>query len=151
MINNKEKYYEVIHDLAEKGLVREVYCDENISILNIADKVYMVNVIDSKKKHKKQGEQYVTGYMADHETIDYVSNGFGHYYKMLKVQKGNLQLMKLNPQTIDKIKKFKAETAKKGPDKNINYETEEKLKNKMNNTKSKNKKGFLAKILESIK
>lgn len=150
MVNNKEKYYEVINGLAEEGLLREVYFDDNISILNIADKVYMVNAIEEKKKHRKKGEQYVTGYMADYEMIDYVSNGFEYYYKMLKAQGGKVQLIKLDPQTIQKIKKFKAETLKKGPSKNINYEIEEKLMDKMKNGPVE-KKGLLAKVLGVFK
>lgn len=150
MVNNKEKYYEVINALAEEGLLREVYFDENISILNIADKVYMVNVIEGKKKLRKKGEQYVTGYMADCDMIDYVSNGFGYYYKMLKAQGEKVQFMKLDPQTIQKIRRFKAETLKKGPSKNINYEIEEKLMDKMKNGPAE-KKGFFAKVLEILK
>ena len=150
MVNNKEKYYETINILTEEGLLREVFVDENISILNIADKVYMVNVIDNKKKRKK-AEQYVTGYMADSEMIDYVSNGYEHYYKMLKAQGSKIQLMKLDPQTIAKIRKFKSETSKKGPGKNINYETEERLKYKMNHKDSLEKKGFLEKIVSVFK
>jgi regulator of sigma D len=111
----------------------------------------MVNVIESKKKYKKQDEQYITGFMADHEMIDYVSNGYGHSYKMLKAQKGALQLMKLNPKTIEKIRTFKKETLRNGPDKNINYETEAKLKDKMDNKLPTDKKGLLSKILGIIK
>ena len=149
MINNKEKYYEVINALTEEGLVNEVYFDANLSILNIANKVYMVNVIEEKKR--KKGEQYVTGYMADHEMIDYVSNGFQYYYKMLKAHAGKAPVIKLDPEMIEKIRKFKAETLKKGPSKNINFEIEEKLKEKMNNKESVENKGFLAKVIGIFK
>lgn len=151
MVNNKEKYYETVNALAEEGLVKEIYVDENISILNVANKVYMVNVIESKKKRRNKDSEYVTGYMADSEMIDYVSNGFQYYYKMLKAQAGKVQMMKLSPEMIGKIRKFKAETSKKGPSKNISFEIEEKLMEKMNNKGSEEKKGFLEKVFGVLK
>lgn len=44
-MNNQEQYYEVIEPLLAEWLVTEVYRSDNISVLNLADKSYLVSLI----------------------------------------------------------------------------------------------------------
>lgn len=133
MNNNREEYYNCIRKLNKEGLVKEIFYDEYLSILNIADEFYMINFIEENDKK----DSYITGLIANYEMIDYVSNGLEYYYQLLKTLGNKAKTMTLNENTIEKIRGFKANTMEQGPSKFINYKTEIMLIKKVNERKGR--------------
>jgi len=126
-MNNKKQYYEVIAPLIKEGLLREIYNTKDISVLNVAEEIYMINLINDNVKRN----ELVVGFLATDSIVDYISNGTEYYYDYYNDYKDKLVKVAFADYFINNIKKYKTNTLNNGPSKFINYEMEERLANKM--------------------
>lgn len=126
-MNNKEQYYEMIASLIEDGLIREIYHDDDMSILNLAEKIYMVNLIDINGKIRK----CVGGIVIPQSAAEYVAGNLKNYNKYITRYQKNLLTVVFSEDFIKLIKSYKNETLKNGPSEFIDYEMEERLAKKM--------------------
>ncbi len=126
---NRESFLEENKRFFENDLIKEVFYNNYISILNVADMFYLVTDYS-----KSEGTNDCYGLILDTKTLNYISKNDVNYYKVLKIIPKELFVRKhliLSDKAYNKFIELKRDTMINGPTKYIDRKLEEKWSKKM--------------------
>ncbi len=133
MNNKREVFLNNIKQFIENGLVTEVFHNDIISIFNCANTIYVVTAYDISESYNKY-----YGLILDKDLMDYLSESNDNYASFLRGISKDLfikQYLLFSDHTFKRFKEMKENTDVNGPSQYIDFNYEERWKEKMNQNK----------------
>ena len=126
-MTEREKFLLENERFFESGFIREIYGNEDVSILNVCNSLYVAT-----KYQKLEGYNHTATIVGIDQIKEIVENNSYLINWMSRLSREDMKkvLMEFNDRTFEVMKKIKGETDITGPTQYIDLELEENLKQK---------------------
>jgi len=130
MNQDRNQFYKVAQQFFDLGLMNEIYSSDKLCVCNVANVGYYVFSYDSILNGNYQ---FPIGVSFQKDIIEDIINNNDNWYTHIKAAGKdyvNKYLVSLSPKVMDVMLKLKNERDINGPGPNIDYEWEERIKNR---------------------